>query len=219
VPMFASTPGLTVYVPSTPNLARELLTHRFERDEGPVVFLESRWLYKIQESSTNTLSNKSKSRKFFDGRDITIATYGDGVILALQLKGVLDAQGIECRIIDMYQINPLDLEGYELLAQDPKKLLVVDPYSHGFSIGSELATFATRSFHSLEAAPLVVAPPAQPVPTSVNETFSYYLNLNDLIDGASELLGVQLSREPIEAGDTLFPPRFSLDENWNLEKY
>lgn len=219
VPMFASTPGLTVYVPSTPGLVRELMSNRFERDEGPVVFLESRWLYKIQESTTKAPSKSGKCRKFFDGEDITIATYGDGVILALQLKSVLDGMGIHCRIIDMFQINPLDFGGFKSLAGDTKKLLIVDPYSHGFSVGSELSNFATKNLSSLQSAPLVVAPPAQPVPTAVNETFSYYLNLNSLIDGASELLGIQLHREPISVEDSLFPPQFSLDENWHLEKY
>ncbi|MDT0602925.1 dehydrogenase E1 component subunit alpha/beta [Thalassotalea castellviae] len=61
-----------------------------------------------------------------DGTDLCILTYGNGYYLSRQAEKELVKKGIECRVVDLRWLAPLDERGIIAQAQACKKVLIVD---------------------------------------------------------------------------------------------
>ena len=117
--LFGNVIGLKVVIPSSPKMAKGLLISAM-LDDNPVIFLEPRWLYQIKEDVDESYFsiplNESRIVKF--GTDITIVSYGDGLIDSLKASVLLEEFGISAEVIDLVSINPID---YNQILQSVKK--------------------------------------------------------------------------------------------------
>ena len=104
-------PGLKVVAPSDPADAKGLLKAAI-RDDNPVVFIENKLLYPkagpIEDDAAAIPLGKARLRR--PGRDLTIASYGRMLDLSLDAAAVLAAEGIECEVIDLRTLKPLDID-------------------------------------------------------------------------------------------------------------
>ena len=108
---FANCPGLKVIVPSNPYDAKGLLKSAI-RDDDPVIFMESEQMYgdkgEIPESEyTLPIGVADVKRK---GKDVTIVSFGKIIKEAYKAADKLATEGIECEIIDLRTIRPLDYD-------------------------------------------------------------------------------------------------------------
>ena len=165
---FTHIPGLKVVMPSTPIDAKGLLRSAIE-DDNPVSFLEHKFLYAEQGEVPDgphriPIGKAHIARK---GRDVTIVAWSRAVHWALAAAWELIGEGIDCEVVDLRTLSPLD-DAAVARSVDKTGLVVVCHeacLTGGF--GAEIVARVTeKCFDSLEAPPVRVAAPDIPVPSS-----------------------------------------------------
>jgi pyruvate dehydrogenase E1 component beta subunit len=109
--MLAHIPGLRVVIPSSPARAYGLLLAAI-RDHDPVVFLEPKRLYRAPREEVADSGDALPLDQPFslrDGGDITLVTWGAMVKETLEAADRLAASGIQCAVIDVATLKPLEM--------------------------------------------------------------------------------------------------------------
>lgn len=180
---WAHTPGLKMVIPSTPRTARALLVSAI-RDPDPVVFYEPKAVYRAfredvpEEEETFSIG---KSRIALDGKDITVITYGAMLRPTLEAASELKEQdGIECEVIDLLTISPLDDKLFTESVRKTGRAAVVHEAPRSFGAGAEVvARIIDKSFLYLEA-------PVRRV-TGFDLVIPYYQREQDYLPGVSRI--------------------------------
>ncbi|MDG1750238.1 MAG: transketolase C-terminal domain-containing protein, partial [Thalassotalea sp.] len=82
-----------------------------------------------------------------DGTDLCILTYGNGYFLSKQAEKILSEKGINCRVVDLRWLAPLDEKGIIEHAQACKKVLIVDECRKTGSISEALMSLLTEKLN------------------------------------------------------------------------
>jgi transketolase len=129
------------------------------------------------------------------GNDVTIVAAGETVRPALDAAIALEAEGIGCRVLDMYCVKPLDAEAVLAAARETRALIVVEEHVAIGGLGSMVCQLLATSGIPLGSAPgaLHIAClhlPDEPVIAGKSpEVFAYYgLTGANLAKSAKELL-------------------------------
>lgn len=80
-----------------------------------------------------------------EGRDLTIATYGDIVFQALEAAEELQKENISIEIIDMYSIKPFNQKALLKSISKTGALLVVENHQKRNGLGYELSNFCLKN--------------------------------------------------------------------------
>ena len=188
---FAHMPGLKVVMPTTPEDAKGLLTASI-LDPNPVVFLEHRWLHNAKGNVPEGFYTKplGKSKTVKSGKDITIVTMSYMTIEATHAGEYLAEQGVECEIIDLLTIRPLDWDSVFDSVRKTGKLLALDTgFTTGSVAGEIVARVAMDCFDSLTCKPGRMAMPDFPEPTSSALTKGFYVRAADIAAQVLEMMG------------------------------
>ena len=107
--IFASTPGLTIVIPSSPYDAKGLLLSSIESND-PVLYFEHKSISLLKEEVpedyyTVPLGKADVKRH---GDDITVFCYGLMVNYCLQVADILAEDGINVEVVDLRTVYPLD---------------------------------------------------------------------------------------------------------------
>ncbi len=140
-PIFAHFPGLYVACPSTPYDAKGMLKAAI-RDDNPVLFTESIGLYPkpgVVPDDADFVLPIGKSDLKREGRDVTIVTYARGVDWSMEAANMLAKEGIECEIVDLRWLRPLDLDLVFESFKKTNRCVVVEESLPFFNVGSEIA--------------------------------------------------------------------------------
>ena len=107
---YANCPGLKVVVPSNPADAKGLLKSAI-RDDDPVIFMESEQMYgdKGEVPEGEYLIPLGVADKKREGKDVTIVSFGKIIKEAYKAADKLAEEGIECEIIDLRTVRPMDI--------------------------------------------------------------------------------------------------------------
>ena len=167
-PIFTHVPGLKVVCPSNAYDAKGLLIQSI-RDNDPVIFCEHKNLYASEsdvpeESYTVPFGEANIVR---EGSDATIVGYGLMVHRASEAAETLAGEGIQCEIVDLRTLSPIDTDTVVESVENTGRLVCVDEANPRCSIASDIAaTVSQEAFSSLKAAPQLVTAPHTPVPFS-----------------------------------------------------
>jgi len=188
--MFAQAPGLKVVMPATPYDAKGLMVAAI-RESNPVVFIDDRWLYRLEEPVPEEIYTVEigRARIVREGTDVTVAASSFMVQEALQASELLAKAGIAAEIIDLRTIKPLD--GETLLASVKKtgRLVVADGGWRSFGVAAEISALAAeRAFGALRAPVARVTLPDCPAPASTALENAYYRNSTDIIQAVRSIL-------------------------------
>lgn len=149
---FTHTPGLKVVYPSTPEDAKGLLIASIN-DPNPVIFFEHKFLYRSLkgEVSSNAYTVEiGKARTVTEGNDLTIITYGLGVIWTQEYMAQNPELSIE--LLDLRTLLPLDTEAIYKAARKTGKVLVFHEDCLTGGIGGEVAALIGENcFQDLDA--------------------------------------------------------------------
>lgn len=149
---FAHVPGLLVVMPSTPYDAKGLLKTAI-RSDNPVMFIEHSRLYGVKgevPDAEYTLPIGVSDVKR-TGRDITIVSYSRMLHVALGAAEALAKDGIECEVIDLRTLRPLDLASAYRSVEKTHRALVVEEDWTTCGMGAEIAARIGRDrFDSLD---------------------------------------------------------------------
>src|SRR4029078_9267934 len=102
-----------------------------------------------------------------DGKDATIVTYGMMVHRAMDAAADLAKKGVECEVIDLRTLSPIDMDTVLESVENTGRLVCVDEAHPRCSIASDVsAKVAQEAFKSLKAGIQMVTAPHTPVPFS-----------------------------------------------------
>jgi pyruvate/2-oxoglutarate/acetoin dehydrogenase E1 component len=149
---FHSVPGLKIACPSTPADAKGLLKQAI-RDDNPVLFLEHKRLLGIKGEVGDEPLPFGQARIARAGSDLTIVSVMKGVHDSLAAAEELAGEGIDCEVIDLRTIKPLDIETVIASVERTTRLLVVEegPLSGGWA-GEVMARVTEQALGSLDDA-------------------------------------------------------------------
>ncbi|MFT8311526.1 MAG: alpha-ketoacid dehydrogenase subunit beta [Sporolactobacillus sp.] len=188
--LFAQCPGLKVVIPSNPYDAKGLLISAI-RDNDPVIFLEHMKLYRsfreeVPEDAYTIEIGKAKIVR--EGKDISIITYGAMVRTAFKAAEQLSKEGIECELIDLRTISPLDTETITNSIKKTNRAVVVQEAQKQAGIGAQvIAEINDRALLHLDAPVGRVAAPDSVFPFAAAEDV-WLPNEKDIIDKVKETI-------------------------------
>ena len=142
--LFTHTPGLRVVLPSSALEANGLLRTAIRCDD-PVIFLEHKHLYR-QVHNKGLYPGKDfmiplgKANRIREGSDLTVVTCGALVKRSMDAAKIASEQhGIECEVIDLRTLSPLDMDTVAHSVKRTNKVLITHEDSLSWGIGSEIA--------------------------------------------------------------------------------
>lgn len=189
---YAHVPGLKVVTPSTPYDAKGLLKSAI-RDNDPVLIMESEKMYgdkgEVPEGEYLIPIGKADIKR--KGTSVTIVSFGKIIKVAYEAAEVLAKEGIECEIIDLRTIRPID---YDTIVESVKKTnrcVVLEESWPVASISSELAYHIQRyAFDYLDAPVYRVTQSDTPFPFAIPLINEALPNVKRLIDAVKSTLYV-----------------------------
>jgi pyruvate dehydrogenase E1 component beta subunit len=165
---FTHIPGLKVVCPSNAYDAKGLLIQSI-RDNDPVIFLEHKNLY----GHESEVPEESYAIPFAEanivreGKHATIVTYGQMVHRSVEAANVLAREGVECDVIDLRTLSPIDMDTVIESVENTGRLVCVDEANPRCSIAADVsAIVAQEAFDALKAPIRMVTAPHTPVPFS-----------------------------------------------------
>lgn len=189
---FAHIPGLKVVMPTFPSDAKNLLQEAIE-DPNPVIFLEHRWLHNTRDIlKFNGKIKIGESRTCKKGGDITIVSSGVLTLETLKAAKYLEEKhNISAEIIDLITIKPLDYKTIIESTRKTKRICVVDSGFTTCSIATEIISYVSeREFERMKSAPIRIAMPDAPEPTSYGLTKGFYVRAGVICEKVMELMGL-----------------------------
>jgi 2-oxoisovalerate dehydrogenase E1 component beta subunit len=161
---FGNVPGLKVVVPSTPADAAGLLRAAIY-DPDPVLYFEHKAMYRLVKGEVNGSAAERIGRAAVrrEGSDLTIFAYGLMVHHALTAAEELAGEGIECCVVDLRTLVPLDRQTVVEEAKKTGKILVVYEANLTGGFGAEVAAvIAQEAFEYLDGPVMRLAGPDVP---------------------------------------------------------
>ena len=169
---YAHFPGIHVVAPATPADAKGLLKTAI-RGKDPVMFLESAALYGMKGEVPDDVDFTvpfGESRIAREGKDVTIVSYSRMLQLSLiTAEKLAKDEGIECEVIDLRTLRPLDMDPvYESVAKTHRAVVVQEQW-RPFGVGAEIsASITEKMFDELDAPVARVSGEDVPMPYARN---------------------------------------------------
>lgn len=211
--LFGAVPGLRVVIPSTPFMAKALLkeAHVYA---GPIVFLEPRWLYGIKGKLPHASNGGilGKSRIVREGSDVTIVTYGDGVLDSMKAAAILSEHQISAEVVDLVSLNPIDYGGVKSSIAKTKRVILVDTAPAQFSVGREvIGAILTDSNILLQHSPVTISTPNYPCPTAPSLVASYYPTRISIANSVLSMFSIEALGNSLSFEELHLSPKDEID--------
>ena len=169
---YAHFPGIHVVAPATPADAKGMMKTAI-RGKDPVMFLESAALYgmkgEVPDDPDFTVPF-GQSRIAREGNDVTIVSFSRMLQLSLIVAEKLSKdEGIECEVVDLRTLRPLDLDPVFGSVSKTHRAVVVQEQWRLYGAGAEVAASITESmFDELDAPVVRVTGEDVPMPYARN---------------------------------------------------
>jgi len=190
--VFMGIAGLRVVTPSSPKQAYGLLKSAV-RCNDPVFINEHELMYNLKgevpdEEFFHPLEGSDVAR---EGSDITLFGYNISVRWSLQAADILSKQhGIECEVIDLYSLSPLDREGIKRSVSKTHKAIIVEEAEAMVGVGSEvMAIINEECFFELDAPPVRVSAAHVPIPFNHKLEQAAVPDAKDVVNAVLATLG------------------------------
>ena len=162
---YAHIPGLKILAPATVEDARGMLWPALQ-DPDPVLIFEHAQLYNLEGDPGDWQHvdiGSAKVRR--TGKDLTLIAYGGTLGKALKAAEQLAGEGIDCEVIDLRVLRPLDDATLMSSVGKTRRALVVDEGWRSGSLAAEIITrIVEQAFFELDAPPSRVCSAEVPIP-------------------------------------------------------
>ena len=165
--LFIHVAGLKVVCPSNPHDAKGLLLASI-RDPDPVLFFEPKRIYRASKGEvpegdyTVPLGQAAVVRA---GKDVTVLAWGAMLYEAIAAADEAKKQGVDCEIVDLRTLWPVDIETIVASVKKTGRLVVVHEAPKTCGFGAELIALVNeKAFDHLEAPPARVCGYDTPFP-------------------------------------------------------
>jgi len=168
---YSHIPGLKVVMPYTAADYKGLMKAAI-RDPNPVIFLENEILYGQHfdvPKVDDLILPIGKARIHKQGSDATIVSFGIGMTYAVKAAEELAGQGIDCEVIDLRTLRPLDMDTVIASVQKTGRLVTVEEGFPQSSVGDHIASqIVQRAFDYLDAPVITICGKDVPMPYASN---------------------------------------------------
>ena len=168
---FSHIPGLKVISPFSARDHKGLLKAAI-RDPNPVIFLENEILYSDQESiieHNDDIIPIGKAEILREGSDITLISHSISLKMCLEASKKLAKKNIDCEVLDLRTIKPLDTEAIISSIQKTNKCVVVEQGWSQSGVSSEIiSVIMENAFDWLDAPVLRLTGKDVPMPYAEN---------------------------------------------------
>ncbi|MGI9163137.1 MAG: alpha-ketoacid dehydrogenase subunit beta [Mycobacterium sp.] len=162
---YAHIPGITVLAPATVADAYGMLRSALA-DPDPVVIFEHVGLYNLSADIDELVpTDIARAAVRRSGSDVTVITYGGCLPKALDAAEQLSQNDIDCEVIDLRVLRPLDDATILKSVRKTHRVVVVDEAWHTGSLAAEIsARIVERAFYELDAPIARVCTMEVPIP-------------------------------------------------------
>jgi pyruvate dehydrogenase E1 component beta subunit len=187
---YANCPGLKVIVPSNPFDAKGLLKSAI-RDDDPVIFMESEQMYgdkgEVPEDEYILPIGVADIKR--KGKDVTIVSFGKIIKEVFKASEVLEKEGIDCEIIDLRTIRPLDSKTIFASVKKTNRLVILEESWPFGNISTEI-TYQVQNqlFDYLDAPVEKINTADTPAPFSPVLLKEWLPNSQDVIKSVKKVL-------------------------------
>lgn len=161
-------PGLKVVVPSNAQDVIGLMAASV-RDNDPVIFLEAKCLYasKMDVPDGDIIDTLGSAKVLRQGSDATIVALGAMVPKALSAAEQLSGAGIECTVVDVRSLVPLDTATILREVSATGRMFTVEENPRLCGWGAEVASIVTEEiFYDLDGPVVRITTPHIPLPAA-----------------------------------------------------
>ncbi|MDG2386213.1 MAG: pyruvate dehydrogenase complex E1 component subunit beta [Flavobacteriaceae bacterium] len=187
---YANCPGLKVIVPSNPYDAKGLLKSAI-RDDDPVIFMESEQMYgdkgEVPEGEYTLPIGVADIKR--PGKDVTLVSFGKILKEALKAAEILAEENIDCEVIDLRTIRPLDYQTiFESVKKTNRLVILEESWPFG-NIATEI-TYQVQSeiFDFLDAPVEKINTADTPAPYSPVLLKEWLPNAEDVVKSIKKVL-------------------------------
>lgn len=211
--VFAHIPGLKVVLPTTPYDAKGLLISAI-RDDGPVLFIEHRWLYwqvgyVPEDSYEVVIGHPCRIRK---GEDLTIISTSWMNVEAVKAADVLSKRDVYLEVIDLVSLSPIVYDRVIDSVKKTGRCIIADNDWVDYGASAEIATRVYEEcFDYLKAPIRRIGFAPTPCPTVRHLENEFYPNAVTIIRAVEEMLGLDkadLSQEDFYSHERRFKGPF-----------
>jgi pyruvate dehydrogenase E1 component subunit beta len=164
-------PGLKVVMPYTASDAKGLLKSAI-RDPNPVIFLENEILYghkfevPARDDFLVPIGEATIARA---GKDVSIVSFGIGMVYALKAADELEHEGIDAEVVDLRTIRPMDSETIIQSVKKTGRCVTVEEGWPQSGVGAEImAKIMENAFDYLDAPVVRICGKDVPMPYAAN---------------------------------------------------
>ncbi|XP_059425196.1 pyruvate dehydrogenase E1 component subunit beta, mitochondrial-like isoform X3 [Carassius carassius] len=194
---YGHVPGLKVVSPWSAEDAKGLLKSAI-RDDNPVVFLENEIMYSVPFE----MSEESQSKDFLipigkakierKGNHVTLVSHSHVVSRCMDAAAVLAKEGIECEVINLRTIRPMDMEAIETSVMKTKHLITVEGGWPQSGVGGEILARIMEGpgFSYLNAPAVRVTGVDIPMPYSKHLEDNTLPQIKDIVFTVKKILNV-----------------------------
>jgi pyruvate/2-oxoglutarate/acetoin dehydrogenase E1 component len=123
-------------------------------EPDPVVIFEHCNLYNMEGelAAGEGRVNIDRAKIVRSGNDVTLITYGASIFKAIEAANDVAAEGIECEVVDLRTLRPLDTETFVSSVRRTHRAIIVDEGWRSGSISAEVsARIMESAFYDLDA--------------------------------------------------------------------
>ena len=162
---YAHIPGIKVLAPATVTDARSMLGLAL-REPDPVFIFEHAMLYpQIGELEDQPPTDITRAAVRRTGDDVTLVTYGGSLGKCLEAAEQLAETGVQCEVIDLRSLRPLDLDPILKSLARTHRAVVVDEGWRTCSLAAEIsAQIMEQGFYDLDAPVARICSAEVPIP-------------------------------------------------------
>jgi pyruvate dehydrogenase E1 component beta subunit len=161
-------PGLKVVVPSNATDVIGLMAASI-RDDDPVIFLEAKALYasKMDVPDGEIVDTLGSAKVLRSGSDATVVALGAMVPKALAAAEELASAGIQCTVVDVRSLVPLDMTTILREVSATGRLFTVEENPRLCGWGGELSSIVSEEiFYDLDGPIVRITTPHIPLPAA-----------------------------------------------------
>ena len=172
--LFIHTPGLKVICPSNPIDAKGLLLAAM-RQEDPVLFMEPKRVYRAAKGEVpegDYTVEIGRAKVVREGRSMTVISWGAMFHEAALAVEQAKLSGIDCELIDLRTLWPLDIEAITRSVAKTGRCAIVQEAPRTLGLASEISSLIQeRCFFHLEAPVLRITGWDTPFPYTLENEY------------------------------------------------
>jgi pyruvate dehydrogenase E1 component beta subunit len=191
--LFASIPGLKVFMPAFPFEAYQLMNLAI-KDPNPIIFIENRWSHYTEGhiNKLNSIDNRCFS-KLSNGQALTLVSSGYSSTICYNLVHLLKKFNIHVDFLNLKIIRPLDVEQIKKSVIKTKKIITIDAGHKILGVGAEIITKLVEEGYKFDLPPIRLGMPDHPTPSSRSFIDKVYVDSNKVLDAIFRLIKININ--------------------------